>query len=154
MFADSYRFVCLFVVFVLFVCLLLYLFVYSCICFVCLFTLAFVCLFIHVFVCLVFVCLFVCLFRFESELGGVVDGVGEWWGGCEEMCQWLGEAEESLIAHKPLASSLNIIQQQKNSVQVYVGNTHNSNSSSNNVCFASRHVVGACGWDECSEGVV
>ena len=100
-------------------------------------------------------CLFVCLFRFESELVGVVGGVGEWWGPCEEMCQWLGEAEESLVAHKPLASSLDIIQQQKQSVQVRRQQRPTTAATAATMLhFASRHVAGACRWDGRSQGVI
>ena len=54
----------------------------------------------------------------ERELCGVREEVGKWWSGYEGATHWLGETEGDLITHKPLASSLDIIQRQKDSVQV------------------------------------
>ena len=64
------------------------------------------------------------LFSREQELCGVWEEVGKWWSGYEGATQWLGETEGDLITHKPLASSLDIIQRQKDSVQVWKNNQH------------------------------
>ena len=48
----------------------------------------------------------------------MIEGVGQWWGGCEGTSHWLGDTESDMVTHKPLASSLTIIEQQKKSVQV------------------------------------
>jgi hypothetical protein len=57
----------------------------------------------------------------HQELNGVLEEVGQWWPGCDGIFQWLGDTEGGVIAHKPLASSLDIIRQQNQSVQVCKG---------------------------------
>ena len=54
----------------------------------------------------------------QQELSEVMKEVGVWWGGCDQTSTWLADTEGNLIVHKPLASSLDIIEQQKTSVQV------------------------------------
>ena len=41
-----------------------------------------------------------------------------WWSGCDGVCVWLGEVEETMVSHKPLASSMDIIDQQMKTLQV------------------------------------
>lgn len=57
-------------------------------------------------------------FSRREELEKIVADVGGWWNRCEGLSQWLGETESDMTTHKPLASSLDIIEKQKNSVQV------------------------------------
>ena len=54
----------------------------------------------------------------QEELSSVMKDVGTWWSGCEEGYRWLEETEADMVTHKPLASSLDIIEQQKKNVQV------------------------------------
>lgn len=51
----------------------------------------------------------------------MVESVGTWWSGCEEVSRWLGDTERDMVTHRPLASSLDIIEKQKTSVQVCEG---------------------------------
>ncbi len=55
-----------------------------------------------------------------AELSGVREEVGRWWSDCEGTTHWLGDTESDLVTHKPLASSLDIIQKQKAGVQALV----------------------------------
>lgn len=48
----------------------------------------------------------------------MVAEVKGWWGGCEGVCLWQGETEESMVSHKPLASSVDIIEKQRANVKV------------------------------------
>lgn len=41
-----------------------------------------------------------------------------WWGGCEAVKVWLDDAEKTLSGHTPLASSVDILEQQKRSIEV------------------------------------
>ena len=41
-----------------------------------------------------------------------------WWGGCDTVKVWMGEAEKTLSTHTPLASSMDIVQQQKRNTEV------------------------------------
>ncbi len=63
-------------------------------------------------------CCCCCCCSLQQELSEVTEDVGQWWGGCEETSQWLGETEGNLVAHKPLASSLDIVEKQRQGVQV------------------------------------
>lgn len=57
-------------------------------------------------------------FSYKQELSGVVTDVCGWWGGCEAVKLWLGEAEETLSGDTPLASSMDIVEQQKKKTEV------------------------------------
>ena len=48
----------------------------------------------------------------------MVSDVSEWWGGCEAMKVWMDGAEKTLSADTPLASSMDIVQQQKRNIEV------------------------------------
>ena len=48
----------------------------------------------------------------------MVGEVKRWWSGCEGVCSWLGEVEESMFSHKPLACSADIIEKQRADVKV------------------------------------
>ena len=47
----------------------------------------------------------------------VVD-VGEWWGECEGVREWVGAAEGQLVDVRPLAGSVDIVEEQRSGVQV------------------------------------
>ena len=59
----------------------------------------------------------------QQELSGMIERVDEWWSVCEEVCHWLSDTEKKLVTHKPLASSTDLIEQQKNSLQVHTCET-------------------------------
>lgn len=63
------------------------------------------------------VCL-IALHSYKQELSVVVTDVCGWWGGCEAVKLWVGEAEKTLSGHTPLASSMDIVEQQKRNVEV------------------------------------
>ena len=48
----------------------------------------------------------------------MVTDVCGWWGGCAAVKVWLEEAEKTLSAHTPLASSMDIVEQQKRNIEV------------------------------------
>ncbi len=56
--------------------------------------------------------------RLQGELSEIVEGVKGWWKGCDGVGVWLSETEESMVTHKPLASSVDIIEKQRAAVQV------------------------------------
>ena len=55
---------------------------------------------------------------YKQELSDVVTDVCGWWGGCEAVMVWLDEAEKTLSSHTPLASSMDIVGQQKRNIEV------------------------------------
>lgn len=57
-------------------------------------------------------------YSYQQDLSDVVNNVCGWWGGCEAMKVWMDEAEKMLSAHTPLASSVDIVQEQKRSIEV------------------------------------
>ena len=59
-----------------------------------------------------------CVCSYKQELSDVVSDVCGWWGGCEAVKVWLDGAEKTLSADTPLASSMDIVQQQKRSIEV------------------------------------
>ena len=62
--------------------------------------------------------LHICVYSYKQELSGVVSDVCGWWGGCEAVKVWMDEAENKLSADTPLASSMDIVQQQKRNIEV------------------------------------
>ena len=48
----------------------------------------------------------------------MVSDVSGWWGGCEAVKVWIDGAEKTLSADTPLASSMDIVQQQKRNIEV------------------------------------
>lgn len=58
------------------------------------------------------------MYSYKRELSEVVSDVCGWWGGCEAVKAWLDKAEQALSSHTPLASSMDIVQQQKRNVEV------------------------------------
>lgn len=52
----------------------------------------------------------------------MVTEVSVWWGGCEAVNLWLGEAEKTLSGHTPLASSMDIVNKQKMDIEVIAYN--------------------------------
>ena len=55
---------------------------------------------------------------YKQELSEVVTDVCGWWGGCVGVKRWVGEVEGRLVDQRPLAGSVNIVEEQRNSVQV------------------------------------
>ena len=55
---------------------------------------------------------------YKDELSLVVSNVGEWWGECVEVMGWLGEVEQTLTNQRPLAGSVTLLEDQKNTIQV------------------------------------
>ena len=45
--------------------------------------------------------------------------MGEWWGECDGVREWVGAAEGRLVDVRPLAGSVDIVEEQRNSVQVH-----------------------------------
>lgn len=43
-----------------------------------------------------------------------------WWGGCEGLRQWAEEALRELADDKPLASNIDILENQKRKLQVHI----------------------------------
>ena len=60
----------------------------------------------------------VCVCSYKQELSDVVSDVSGWWGGCEAVKVWMDGAEKTLSADTPLASSMDIVQQQKRNIEV------------------------------------
>ena len=55
---------------------------------------------------------------YKQELSEVVTDVCGWWGGCVGVKRWTGEVEGRLVDQRPLAGSVDIVEEQRNSVQV------------------------------------
>ena len=55
---------------------------------------------------------------YKLELSEVVTDVCGWWGGCVGVKRWTGEVEGRLVDQRPLAGSVDIVEEQRNSVQV------------------------------------
>lgn len=66
-------------------------------------------------------CVFLALCSYKVELSEVVKDVCGWWGGCDAVKLWLDEAEKTLSGHIPLASSVDIVEQQKRNIEVREG---------------------------------
>ena len=58
------------------------------------------------------------MIRLQEELSEVVEGMKGWWGGCEGVGVWMSGAEEGMVSHKPLASSVDIIDKQRAAIKV------------------------------------
>ena len=54
----------------------------------------------------------------KDELSQVVSDVGAWWGVCDGVREWLREAESLLADQRPLAGSVDIVEKQRNAIQV------------------------------------
>ena len=48
----------------------------------------------------------------------MVSDVGVWWGVCDGVREWLREAELLLADQRPLAGSVDIVEKQRNAIQV------------------------------------
>ena len=62
--------------------------------------------------------MYACVYSYKQELSDVVSDVCGWWGGCEAVKVWMDGAEKTLSTHTPLASSMDIVQQQKRNIEV------------------------------------
>ena len=73
----------------------------------------------------------------------MVGEVKRWWSGCEGVCSWLGEVEESMFSHKPLACSADIIEKQRADVKVrhplFVASTPELLSTMFSLCHYHQH---------------
>ncbi len=64
--------------------------------------------------------LFLCLCpRLRDELSALVSDVGEWWGTCEGVREWVSESMGEMARERPLAGSEDIVAQQLSRVQVH-----------------------------------
>ena len=62
--------------------------------------------------------IFLLIFSYKQELNEVVLDVSGWWGGCVGVKKWTGDVEGRLVEEKPLAGSVDIVEEQRNTVQV------------------------------------
>ena len=62
---------------------------------------------------------FLSLHRYKQELSDVTSDLSGWWGGCEGVTQWMSDAEKTLSGNKPLASSVDIVKEQKTDIEVH-----------------------------------
>ncbi len=54
----------------------------------------------------------------RDELSNIVSTVDGWWEDLQNCHTWLGDTQEMLSQHKPLASSVPLLVQQEESVKV------------------------------------